>query len=767
MREALGIPEGTGDEKIAAMLRDRVESAAPDLLPWLPLLAIALDVEVPATREVDALDDQFRRERLEQVVSEFLARVFASAPTLLEIEDVHWMDEASASLLSHLAQDVGEVPLVIAVTRRDQDTGFVAQGLEDAEVLRPTPLAGAEAQSLLLAATEDTPMLPNELATLIDRSGGNPLFLLELLGAARAAGGVEELPTSVEGIVTAQIDRLPANDLRLLRFASVLGTSFTDELMQSVLEGEQAPLDHAAWQRLGDFLEETEPGVHRFRHALMRDAAYEGLPFRRRRDLHARVGETICRRAGARDEAYSELLSLHFFHAQRFEEAWKFSRIAAERAASVYANVEARDFYIRALEAAVRLPAVDPQEPAGAAEALGDVRMRLGEYRGAEGAYRVSRRLLDGDRVGQARLLLKEALVSDVEGRYPQALRTLTRGTRLLSDLSGARAAGLRAQLAANYGGIRWAQGRNRDAVRWARSALEESEAIGELDAMAHALYVLDLAEASLGRSPGGVHSKRALELYGRLGNLAKQADVMNNLGGYAYFQGRWDEAREWYERARGVFLHTGNVVDAAVDNANLGEILLHQGRLEEAEVQLREALRVFRASGMRAVEVFASTLLGATAARSRRFEEAAAVFDELEQLSREVGDASRSNDVAALSAESLVLQGRADAALEITQRLLAAVPSTDPAIPLVLRVRGYAFALSGERGAAGQALCRSLAAGRAMGADHDVAFALEALLRSGLTDGRSTQEIESERDELFDRLGIVAVPEVPLAAGV
>ena len=123
---------------------------------------------------------------------------------------MHWMDEASASLLRRVAQDVRAGPWVIAVTRRDQDTGFVADGLEDATVVRPTPLAGVDAESLLQTATEAAPMLPDEIATLIDRSGGNPLFLLELLGAARAAGGVDGLPTSVEGIVTAQIDRLPA-----------------------------------------------------------------------------------------------------------------------------------------------------------------------------------------------------------------------------------------------------------------------------------------------------------------------------------------------------------------------------------------------------------------------------------------------------------------------------------------------------------------------------------------------------------------------------
>ena len=89
--------------------------------------------------------------------------------------------------------------------------------------------------------------------------------------------------------------------------------------------------DRAAWRRLDEFVAPDGPGVHRFRHALMRDAAYEGLSFRRRRELHARVGDAICERTADEDEA-SELLSMHYFFALRYADAWRFSRLAGDRA---------------------------------------------------------------------------------------------------------------------------------------------------------------------------------------------------------------------------------------------------------------------------------------------------------------------------------------------------------------------------------------------------------------------------------------------------
>ena len=118
------------------------------------------------------------------------------------------------------------------------------------------------------------------------------------------------------------------------------GVTFSPDLLSASLARDQDPPDESTWGRLGDFVLPQDDGHLRFRHALVRDAAYEGLSFRRRRELHARVGETIERRAPTREEE-AALLSLHFFHAQRYEEAWRYSRVAGDRAQEIYANVEA------------------------------------------------------------------------------------------------------------------------------------------------------------------------------------------------------------------------------------------------------------------------------------------------------------------------------------------------------------------------------------------------------------------------------------------
>ncbi|MGZ4133472.1 MAG: adenylate/guanylate cyclase domain-containing protein, partial [Actinomycetota bacterium] len=376
LRGALALEIEDGFELLLeGRLRERVRELTPHLEPWLPLLAIPLDVMLPPTPEVERLGEEFRKPKLEQVVEEFLTALLAR-PTLIAIEDVHWMDDASRDLLSRLANAAGERPWMIVVTRRDETDGFVVPEGRTFISLALKPLALEAAEELLLTATEDAPLRSFELSTIAERSSGNPLFLREILAGVRAQCSIAELPNSVEAMVTAQIDRLPPRDREMLRYASVLGATFQDdvaeELVASMEGGPGQVLDPQAWDRLSEFLVQEGPGWRRFRHALMRDAAYEGLPFSIRRTLHARAGELLLARSGESPAEEAPRLSFHFLEAGRFDDAWRYARIAADRAWEKFAVVEAAELYGRALEAARRLPALEAGEHAQVQRSLAD-----------------------------------------------------------------------------------------------------------------------------------------------------------------------------------------------------------------------------------------------------------------------------------------------------------------------------------------------------------------------------------------------------------
>jgi len=763
-RLLLGVAPAHDASVLAERLRESVEGRAQELLPWLPLLAIVADVEVPMTPEVRDLGEEFRKAKVEEVTTEFLARLIGE-PTLVAIEDVHWMDEASADLLRHIAGRISDLRWLVCVTRRNEETGFVVPEAPRCTSLTLGALSEESVSHLIGIATEDAPLLPHEVRELGDRSAGNPLFLQELLHAASRAGSIHDLPDSIEGMVTAQIDRLSGMDRRILRYAAVLGTSFDQQLLAVLLDGEEAEIDAGTWWRLRDFVADEGQGTYRFHHALMRDAAYEGLPYRRRRALHARVGGAILQAAGSDVDEQAELLSTHFYLAGEFEPAWRFSRVAAERAVAVYANLEASRFYRRAIDAGRRLT-LPPAELLPVQEGFADALERAGLYRDAGRAFGEARRSCGADRVGMARLMLKQALIEDKAGSPSAGLRWLSRATRTLGGSEGPDVTALRARLSAAYGAIRAGQGRDRQTIAWCERAIVEAEAAGEREPLAHAHYLLGWTYLNRGEQGTRLHLERALEIFEEIGDVRRQGDALQAFGAMAYWEGRWSEAVGLYERGSERFVRAGDAVGAAIASLNVAEILSDQGRLGEAEALASDALRLFRAAGFREQVTFVLSLLGRTASRAGRHEEAEAHLQEALRLAEDAGEHRLEVAILAFIAEAMVRRRDPQAALATADRAFARASAVGgPGVyeALLERARGCAFVGVDDPDRADAALERALAAARATGSDYEVALTLEA--QAWLAEERGSGPVDDEAGatSIFERLGVVSVAVVSL----
>ena len=194
------------------------------------------------------------------------------------------------------------------------------------------------------SAAEQHPLPLHVLEVVAQRSGGNPQFLRDLLRAAIDSGGVGGLPDSAEAAAMARIDALAPDDRTLVRRAAVFGLTFHPRMLAWLdVDEDSDRRTHAVWQRLHDFFDEEGDGYLRFRRSLLRDAAYEGLPFKLRRRLHAAVAQRIVEESKSPEES-ADILSLHYFEAGEYFPAWRHSRTAAARAEAVFANVEAAGF---------------------------------------------------------------------------------------------------------------------------------------------------------------------------------------------------------------------------------------------------------------------------------------------------------------------------------------------------------------------------------------------------------------------------------------
>jgi class 3 adenylate cyclase/tetratricopeptide (TPR) repeat protein len=751
LRALLGLRADARAARVADALRAAV---GPDAEPWLPLIAIPFGIDLPPTPQSGALSPEFARARLVDHVRRLVDTLLPAGPAALLVEDAHWLDEGSQDLLAALAAADRPGGRFVVSTRRD-----VAEGLHlgDCRQMRLGPISEAAARSLM---TEEATLLPGDEAKIVSRAAGNPLLLQELLAAARAGASVDDLPDTVEALVTARMDTLPRADRRLLREASVLGIHVPVDLLGRMLDADAFAVE-AALARLDDFLVAGGPRTTRFRHGLLRDAAYETLPFRRRRELHARAARLVEADAGPEADDQAELLALHFHAARDWEPAWRYARLAADQALRRAAPTEAAGFLGQALEAGRALAEVSNEQLAGVAEQLGDAAELGGRFERAAAAYAEARARRRGDALAEAGLCFKEGRLRDKTQTVAQSLRWYTRGLRSLDRApAGAETTRLRARLELAHGATRLRAGRLRECLPFLERALHHARAGDDRHTIAHAYFLLEAAHADLGTSDAP-YSGLALPIFEELGDDWGCARALNNMGINAFYQGRWDEAADLYARAAQASGRIGDVIEATIAEHNIAEIRSDQGRYHEATAMLQEALHTWRGAGFALGVGLASSNLGRVAARRGDLDEAETLLSRARAQLRELGSEQLVLDVDVREAERRLFGGDHASALALagTARLTVQRLGGMPVLMATLqRIAGFAKLQAGLEDEARVRFRESVGIARSVGFAFEEALSLEGLALAG-----GDNEAGSAAAEIFARLGVVASPAVPL----
>jgi predicted ATPase/class 3 adenylate cyclase len=760
LREAV-LPDLDDAADAAEPLRERVHELDPRLEPWLPLIGLPFGVEYPPTRETEELDAEFARARMAGALGRLIDVACPPQPMLVLIEDAHWLDGASLGLLQYLlgqARDqyspdtAAGAGYVALITRRPgpSDLGEV-EGIETIDL---EPLDPDAVLELLAPRSADAATLPASLRReLVKRAQGNPLLLGELVAAAQAGGSLDELPDSVEALMNARMDTLPRGDRRLLREASVLGNEVSVELLAEVADQEVAAVE-ITLRGLTDFLVPVRPGAVRFSHALLHDAAYSALPFRRRRELHALAGTAIRRRGG---EEVDEILAIHFGAAKWWPEIWHYARRAGEHAMQQAAPREAAGFFRSAVEAARWLKGVDSEALARTSTQLGEAAKLAGDFDQARKAYAKARKLVAGDAVAEAELLLKEGRLREGAASVSQALRYYTRGLDALGGERSRGATSVRARLILAQGATRLHGGKHRQALPLLEQAVREAERAQDRATLAHAYYLLDWCHTDLGNPEAERYRDLALPIFEELGDFDKQGRVLTNLGVNAYHEGRWDEALELYERARIASERAGDEIGASFNLNNVAEIRLEQGLLDEAEELLRDVLATWRASGFTYGIGNALRNLGRIEVRRGHLEQGGALLARGREALVRGGIEGEVCVLDAYEAKRLLLTGDHDAAKLMAEEIQDKARRIDviPMLPAFLaRIMGEAAVAAGRTDAGVELLTESVEIAERADAIYDQALGLDVL-----AEVTGDEEYRRRAAELFERLGVVAAP--------
>jgi class 3 adenylate cyclase/tetratricopeptide (TPR) repeat protein len=756
LHDVLGTSSAMDPNTVANCLQDCVAASAPELAPWASLLGVVLDVTLPASPEVAELEEQHRAERVPELVADLLERM-VPIPAMFVVEDAHLADPASVGVLAAIGQRTQKQPWLVLVTHDDRPTGWIPAAAQRIEL---GPLDMRSSIELAEVATPDRPLPPAIAEALAARAGGHPLLLRELARAVVRGEDPDELPSTVEELAASQIDRLPPAQRSLLRRAAVLGDEFDEDLLLRMV-GDVAPEQSVPELLAGlEGLIVATDGQLRFRHPLLREVAYAGLPYRRRRELHAQAAEVLETTSAASDRP--EILALHYFVAGRYDKAMDYGWRAGERAMARYAPAGAVEAYGRAARAARLSPVVSPSERSFYLEALGDAQLLAGRSTEAAAAYLEALRGVRGQPLREAHLALKQTRVEQRRGHYTSALRRASLGLRAISGSTGSEAGAVRARLQVLYAFCRVNQGRYADARRWAQRALAEAEAVTELLAQAQAHLVLNVVEVWSGKPKGEQHGETALRIYEQIGDLTGQAHMLNNLALRRLVEGHWPEALLMFARAAESFRRVGDASNAANADYNQADVLVRQGRSDEALPLLQNTLRVARAVGDEELVALVRKEMGRAQSRGGDVATGLTLLEEARaQLSR-LREREQVVDADIATAEAQLLAGRPQQALALIEGALAEAGSIHAAtlLPSAYRVQAAALFAAGEVAQARTALAEGLRQSSSPDLAHERGFLLA--VASGIArqdDDPEADRLAEQAREALEELGVVRAP--------
>jgi class 3 adenylate cyclase/tetratricopeptide (TPR) repeat protein len=419
------------------------------LEPALSALLALLDVPVEDAAWA-RLDPSQRRQRTMEAVKGLLLRESQVQPLLVLVEDLQWIDAETEAVLDSLVESLPTARLLLLVNYRPEHRhGWGSKSYYRQLRLDPLPEPGAD--DLLTSVLGTDPSLDALKRTLVTRTEGNPLFLEESVRAlvetkalvgergayqlARDATAAQ-VPTSVQAILAARIDRLSPEDKRLLQAAAVIGKGVPFALLLAVAELAEEELRRGlAHLQAAELLYETRlfPDLeYTFKHSLTHEVTYGGLLQERRRDLHAHLVDAIEVLHRDRLGEQIERLAHHAVRGEVWDKAVPYLRQAGLKAAARSALPEARSWFEQALEILATLP-----ESPSTLEQGFEIRLELRPLLGQLGEYpRVMQRLREAEAIA-------EALNDD--GRRGRVCAVMTNAHSQLGELEEALATGARA----------------------------------------------------------------------------------------------------------------------------------------------------------------------------------------------------------------------------------------------------------------------------------------------------------------------------------
>jgi len=602
--------------RVVRLLEGEIEDRAPSRLDAMPLLNVVLDLDIQENDFTINLEPKIRQSALHALLEDCLKVQANDEPTLIVIEDLHWIDALSHDLLESLAKALAHHAVCFVLAYRPpqlerlQNMGIEA--LPQFTCIDLYELTNAEAESAIRAKLIQLypargGALPAGLVeALMVRAQGNPFYLEELLNYVRDRGldpaDIEsiELPDSLHTLILSRIDQLHEGEKTTLRVASIVGrlfrarwlTGYYPELgsfkqMKAMLNALKS-LDIT-------LLDSPEPELtYLFKHIVTHEVTYESLPFATRAKLHeqlARYLENEIQIGAMHASSLLDTIAFHYLRSENKEKQIVYLHKAGESAQKNYANDAAMAYYGQLLHLLK-----DANEQAQIHLKRGRVLEFMGKWDEAERDYRTALEAAKDDLPLIASAQFALGKLFRLRGEHEPALNWLGQAMEVRTGLGDT--AGL-AQVWIETGLVLHRKGAYEQAREHSNRGLVLASAAGDRFSTAQALSSLGHVAYRQGDYAAARASyEGSLALSREIGDQVGVAASLNNLGNVAYSLGDYGAVRANHEESLALKREMGDKWGIAMSLNNLGNVAIDQGDFALARVSFEESLVLFREMG-------------------------------------------------------------------------------------------------------------------------------------------------------------------------
>jgi class 3 adenylate cyclase/tetratricopeptide (TPR) repeat protein len=695
--------------------------------PMLPAFLTLMDMPVEDPRW-QALEPRQRHQRTLEALRHLLWRESQIQPLLVLIENLHWIDSETQTVLESLIEQLSTARILLLVNYRPEYRQAWG-GKRVFTELQLEPLPPASADELLQALLGDDAGLQPLKALLITQTQGNPFFLEESVrtlvetqalmgqpGAYRLAKPVPriQMPATVQAVLAARIDRLSLEEKRLLQAAAVIGRDVPFALLQSIAaqpeEGFRRSLAHL---QAAGFLYEIRlfpELVYTFRHALTREVAYGSLLEGHRQAYHTAVGFALEEGYADRLDEVVERLAHHFGRSPEDERAVDYALLAADKAQRRWANTEALAHFEAACKRLEAMPDTEANRLRRIDAVLkqGEVQFALGRHMEHLEALESIRALVDlaADQRRRATWAYWMGFLHSLTGSRPEVAIAYCRDATVMAEAGGFEE--IQAFADSCLSQVYNVAGDLRGSVAAGERALTTFEARGNVYWACRTLWHLIVAANAMGEWAQSLGYCRRALAYGQTVDDLRLKVVAWFRSGSTHIQ-RGDP-REGLRCCEEALALAPIPFDAAMIRAVRGHGLVKAGEVEAGTAALAEAVAWFDRAHLRYTGAVFRVRLGEAYLRQGDRRHARTIFEEVLATSREAGYRHIEGVAQRCLGEALMVEDAPSAAehLESAARTLQAVGARNEAAKVLVaqaHLRRAAGNPSGARGLLERAL--------------------------------------------------------------